>query len=164
MRTERKRKTLKHPLMSWDLAGQHYWETISLGLKIHDAKALKKISDDQGWIAINWRKELRQKYDTLVLTDASQQIHWVNEGFQSMTGYTPEYAIGKSPTFLQGKGTSSQSVLKIAQAIQFGHRFKASIVNYRKNGEEYHCHLSIIPIKNKQEKISHFLALETEIK
>lgn len=164
MRTERERKILRHPLMSWDLAGQHYWETMSLGLKIHDAKALEKISNDEDWIALNWRKELKQEYDALVLTDALQQILWVNEGFRSMTGYTPEYAIGKTPAFLQGKDTSHDSLQKITQAINDGDRFEISIINYRKNGEKYNCHLSIIPIRNNQEHISHFLALETEVK
>ena len=49
----------------------------------------------------------QEDYDALVLTDTSQNILWVNDGFKNMTGYTKKFAIGKRPSFLQGEKTST---------------------------------------------------------
>jgi len=81
-----------------------------------------------------------------------------------MTGYSVNHTLGKKPIFLQGKNTSHERRKKIWEQLQSNIRFKESIKNYRKNGEEYECLLSIIPLENKNSKVTHYLALESKIK
>jgi len=66
-----------------------------------DLEALNSISVVNNW-DVDFMKELSISYQTLVLTDLQQTILWVNDGFQSMTGYDPDYAIGKKPSISSG--------------------------------------------------------------
>lgn len=163
LRDHKPSSIVSHPLMSWDIAGGFYWDVMALGPKIHDVKKLKSLAIKFGWVDIAWRKELQTSYDALVLTDADQIIDWVNPGFKKMTGYPSAYAIGRSPAFLQGEETSRKSMLQIKKGLDSGSRFEETVTNYRKNGELYQCHLLVIPIQNKNEVTSHYLALETEV-
>ncbi len=104
------------------------------------------------------------KFEALVLTDLKQEIQWVNKGFTKMTGYPFKYAKGKKPDFLQGENTSPETLNNIRSYLKRGVHFKERIVNYRKNGEMYHCSLEIYPLKNSHDMITHLLALEKEIR
>ena len=156
-------KTKSHPLMSWDISGQSYWGHIELASKMPDVKKLDHFSQKHQWI-INWKKELLVHYEALVLTDNRQVIQWANHGFMSMTGYSVDYAIGKKAAFLQGTNTSDESRSQIRKQLNLKHRFRESIINYRKDGTEYLCQLSIIPLTNQSGKVTHFLAMESELK
>ncbi|MEM9362503.1 MAG: PAS domain-containing protein [Bacteroidota bacterium] len=102
-------------------------------------------------------------YEALVVTDANKTIIWANNGFHQMTGYSKSFAVGKRPTFLQGKKTSQQTKTEIRQLLKQQKRFSKALVNYRKNGEEYLCHIDVLPLFNKNKVVTHFLAMEKEL-
>ena len=103
-------------------------------------------------------------YESLVVTDTKRKIVWVNNGFLEMTGYGKNFAVGKNPTFLQGENTSEVVRTEVRQLLKEQRRFSASLVNYRKNGEEYHCHIEVIPLFDSSKTVTHFLAMEREQK
>jgi PAS domain S-box-containing protein len=150
-------KFLSNPLMSWDISNPDYnlIDKRSVDIKVLNSKT----------IANNWHvdfvKELSISYQTLVLTDLKQTILWVNDGFQSMTGYSPDYAIGKKPAFLQGPETSEIVKNRIRKKLLNGGRVSEVITNYRKNGNPYECHITIIPLLDSNQVITHYLALES---
>jgi hypothetical protein len=41
--------------------------------------------------------------------------------------------------------------------------FSASITNYRKNGEAYLCKVKIVPLYNKANQLTHYIAFEREV-
>ncbi len=101
-------------------------------------------------------------YDALVLTDISQNILWVNDGFKNMTGYTKKFAIGKKPSFLQGEKTSTIVKKQLRESLAFNHTYCGSIINYRRNGELYLCQITILPIYNLDEKLKYYVAIEKD--
>lgn len=101
-------------------------------------------------------------YEALVVTDAKVKIVWTNNGFHEMTGYAKSFAIGKRPSFLQGLNTSEEAKAEIRQLLGQQKRFSASIINYRKNGEEYNCRIDVLPLFDSQKQVTHFLAMERE--
>ena len=101
-------------------------------------------------------------YQALVVTDLSKNIIWTNRGFFEMTGYSKQFAMGKRPTFLQGKKTSKETKKEIRELLKKQKRFNKAIINYRKNGEEYICHIDVIPLFNEKREVTHFLAMESE--
>ena len=103
-----------------------------------------------------------EDYDALVLTDTSQNILWVNDGFKNMTGYTKKFAIGKRPSFLQGEKTSTSIKIQLRDELAFNHTYSGSIINYRKNGELYLCQITILPIYNLDEKLKYYMAIEKD--
>ena len=46
-----------------------------------------------------------------------------------MTGYSRKYAVGKKPTFLQGKNTSVESKIALSQQIPSKIAFGGRIIN-----------------------------------
>lgn len=111
----------------------------------------------------NIKKILSNPFEALVLTDVQKQILWVNNGFVKMTGFKSREAIGRTPSFLQGKGTNQDKQQLFRQKLSEDQNFTLTINNYRKNGEEYECKVDIFPLHNHNDQISHFLALEREL-
>ncbi|MEM1336501.1 MAG: PAS domain-containing protein [Bacteroidota bacterium] len=101
-------------------------------------------------------------YEALVVTDLDKTIIWANNGFHEMTGYSKHFALGKRPTFLQGKKTSQETKTEIRRLLKQQKRFSKALVNYRKNGEEYICQIDVIPLFNSNKVVTHFLAMERE--
>ncbi len=106
---------------------------------------------------------MNRDYQALVLTDAHQEILWVDKGFTEMTGYPRKYAVGKHPSFLQGANTSLVTRQKIRRLLTTGLPFKEVVVNYRKDSTEYRCEVEIIPIKDHQNQVQAYLAFEREV-
>ena len=158
-----KNKKYLSPLLCWDIYSV-YFDTLIAGSKSNgDVDQLQSIIGRQleGWIIDEIKLEA---YDALVVTDALQKIQWVSDGFSKMTGYSKSFAIGKSPHFLQGAKTTESSKNAIRKGLKNGGHFTQSVYNYRKNGAEYLCQIKLIPILGKEEGVTHYLALERELK
>ena len=78
-----------------------------------------------------------------------------------MTGYSKNFAINKTPKFLQGKGTSVQAKHSIKEKLLKDKPFKEIIVNYKKDKTTYSCEVKIIPLYN--EGTTHFIAFEKKV-
>ena len=156
-----KNKTV--PLFCWDICAISQFDNIDTSTVHMDVSALKDFQRRFGW-RIELDSVLSNPYEALLLTDRHQIIRWANKGFQKMTGYPMEGIIGESPRFLQGQQATNEARGRIKQKLQQSVEFEETIENYRKNGEKYICQLHIFPIADKHQQLSHFLALENEIK
>lgn len=101
---------------------------------------------------------------TLVITDLSRTILWTSQSILAMTGYSPAELLGQTPRILQGDKTDNQATSLIRHNLKQETSVKADLLNYRKNGEPYVCRITIDPLRNSQGELTHFLAVESEIK
>ncbi|MEY2905085.1 MAG: hypothetical protein RJA52_1101 [Bacteroidota bacterium] len=99
----------------------------------------------------------------VVFTNAEKKILWVNRIFTNMTGYSIDEALGKKPSFLQGPQTEEKQRDYIRKKLNELVPFKASITNYRKNGEKYICELNIHPVFDSSKKLNYFLSFEYDL-
>jgi PAS domain S-box-containing protein len=105
-----------------------------------------------------------QTDNVVILTDAEQNITWVNRAFTQISEYSFDEALGKNPgQFLQGINTSSKTKAYLKQQIQNGEPFNCEIINYSKSGKEYWMHMKGQPIKNAEGKVEQFFAIQTDI-
>lgn len=105
----------------------------------------------------------KQHKDGIVITNADGQIVWFNAGFESMCGYLLEEVDGKKPgSFLQGSKTNPALVAKMRAAINAGLPCSVQLVNYHKDGHEYQVHISLTPVRKKDNDIQYFAAIERE--
>lgn len=152
---DKKLVPMGHPLMCWDIASL---STITSSRYL-DLVIFQKLA-----VTHNWKIEsdllADRQFDALVVTNMYQKIKWVSQGFKKMTGYSPSYALHKSPNFLQGNNSSKSSRSEIREAIMEQKSVSTSLINYRKDGSEYNCHIEIIPLFTHQNKLAHFLAIE----
>nr|WP_237421196.1 PAS domain-containing protein [Flavobacterium sp. Sd200] len=148
------------PLLSWDITTVGF-DKHQENIKNGDLKKLSVLAIKHLW-NIDLEDFLSSDYESIVLTDIDNKICWTSKGFIDMTGYSSKYALGRNPNFLQGKNTSTKTRQIIKEHLQQAKPFKGSIINYRRNGEEYLCEVNIIPLFNYNNKLTHFIALERE--
>ncbi len=158
-----KERLLRGPLLCWDIYAMHLTEQAISFNRETELDVLKHFQKKFKW-SLNIEKIFVEKdFEALVLTDNTQHIQWVNKGFTKMTGYPANYAKGKKPNFLQGKGSSEQTKKRIRKKLDSGKQFKAQIVNYRKNGTPYNCEIEIYPLKDNDNNTTHLLAFERAV-
>ncbi len=108
---------------------------------------------------------LDQCFDGVMITEAGPgyPIVYVNSAFCEMTGYKIHDLLGKSPSMLQGKKTDQRVLDDLKKKIEIGDVFHGKTMNYRKDGTEFIMEWKIVPVRNKHEEISHYLAIQREI-
>ncbi len=150
-----------HSLMSWGIFNDHSSQLIQKANKEKEMIVLQKFQEKFDW-KTNLKSILTNEYYALVLTNSALKIQWVNKNFSRMTGYPSNYALGKSPKFLQGKNTCQETQKRIKEQLGLNLPFTEVITNYKKNEEEYNCEVTIFPINNHQHQVTHYLALENK--
>ena len=145
------------PLLSWDLYSVFFR---ALNAAQHDLFLLNQLSRDYKWnIGLDLDEEL-QNNDAILVTNANLEIVFASYGIAGMSGYQSNEVVGKSPKMFQGKETSPTKRAEINKAIATHKPFETTLVNYKKNGERYDCHIRSFPIFNKKGELTHFIALE----
>ena len=101
---------------------------------------------------------------TVIITDVSGVIIWVNDSFTKLTGYEFIEACGRQPgELLQGKETDRHETARIGAAIRAREGVSAELINYAKNGEMYWVGMKIQPLINAGGTIDGFVAIEADI-
>ncbi len=101
--------------------------------------------------------------DAIMITDADANIIKVNQAFLDITGYSANEVIGKNPRMMSS-GTQDKSFYAEMwrQLIQNGF-WSGEIIDKRKNGELYPKLAKITAVKNEQQKITHYVAVYTDL-
>jgi diguanylate cyclase (GGDEF)-like protein/PAS domain S-box-containing protein len=97
------------------------------------------------------------------INEPGPEIVYVNKAFTDLTGYTQQDVIGKNPRILQSSETNAETKKLIRQGLEQKSPVRATIKNYSKNGDEYWLDLSILPLKDSQGVVTHFVAIERDI-
>jgi len=120
----------------------------------------------------DWENETQQTllgtglmaaYESVVLTDAQRRVLYVNQSFQLMTGYGLEEVSRRGLRALQGPDTDVHELAIIDQALRDGHAYSGTILNYRRNGEPFWNHLSIVPVRDREGRIGHYVGIQRDI-
>jgi PAS domain S-box-containing protein len=108
-------------------------------------------------------KAIESTGESVVLTDTNGIITYVNPAFTEVTGYTPSEAIGQTPRLWKSQLHPPEFYIEMWRVILAGNRWSGELINCRKNGENYHSHLSISPVKIRGNQILGFVAMHTDI-
>ncbi len=102
---------------------------------------------------------VEQTADTIIITNRSGTIEYVNPAFEATTGYSRVEAIGQTPRLLRSGKQPPEFHERLWKTILAGHVFRGSPVNRRKNGELYNTDQTITPIKDAEGRITHFVSV-----
>lgn len=108
-------------------------------------------------------KAVEQNPASIVITDETGNIEYVNQMFTKITGYTFEEAKGKNPRILKSEIHSEDFYQKLWSTILSGNNWNGEIQNKNKNGELYWEHVLISPIVTKEGEITNFVAVKENI-
>jgi len=101
--------------------------------------------------------------NVVLITDREGVIEYVNPKFTVDTGYSPEEVIGKKPGILNS-GLNKPTIYEDMWAqIGNGEVWQGELQNRRKNGELYWSRILISPLRDDDNAITHFVALQEDI-
>ncbi len=100
---------------------------------------------------------------SVVITDLSGTIEYVNPKFSEITGYSLEEAVGKNPRILKTDRTPIETYVDLWDTITSGKIWHGRFVNRKKNGELYWEEAWISPISNPKGKPTHYVAVKEDI-
>lgn len=102
--------------------------------------------------------------NSVIITDASGKIEYVNPGFTRLTGYSAEEVLGKTPgSVLQGAHTSVETIERIRRNLRDRKPFYEEILNYNKAGEPHWISLAINPVFDEHGKLERFVSVQADI-
>ncbi|MBN1397683.1 MAG: PAS domain S-box protein [Bacteroidetes bacterium] len=106
---------------------------------------------------------LQSAANAIMITDKSGKIISVNEAFTKLTGYSQEEAIGQKPNILKSNNHPDSLYRNMWRSILSGEVWKGEIENRRKDGSIYLEEMTITPVYQTQNEISHFIAIKNDI-
>jgi PAS domain S-box-containing protein len=102
----------------------------------------------------------------ITITDPTREDNpmvYVNERFETLTGYDRSEALGRNCRFLQGEDTDPRTRRHLRERIDAELPVAADIVNYRKSGERLWQRLDVAPVRDDDGTVSNFVGFQTEI-
>jgi PAS domain S-box-containing protein len=102
----------------------------------------------------------------ILITDAlmaDNPIIYASPGFERITGYSAADSIGRNCRFLQGPETDPRAVARIRDAIQSGKSCTVEVLNYRKDGSSFWNELSISPVRDEANRLTHFVGVQADV-
>lgn len=95
--------------------------------------------------------------------EAGLRIIYINEAFTKMTGYTSAEMVGKTARILQGPKTDKKELYRFSEAIRNWQACEITIVNYKKNGEEFWNNISISPVADENGWYTQWIGIERDV-
>lgn len=106
---------------------------------------------------------IEQSPSTVLITDKTGTIEYVNPKFSRLTGYAQSEAVGKNPRILKSGLMQPDTYADMWKTIRAGNEWKGEFLNRKKSGELYWESASISPLKNSRREITHFIAVKEDI-
>jgi len=100
---------------------------------------------------------------SVVITDTSGVIEYVNPKFCELTGYSPEEVVGQNPRILRGSIMTPDFYGNLWQTILSGGLWHGEFLNKKKNDELFWEHATIAPIWNAHGELTNFIAIKEDI-
>ncbi len=101
--------------------------------------------------------------ETVAEDPRQQRIIFVNDAFETVTGYSRDEVLGKSPDLLDGRNTQPEELLKIYQALTNQLPVHAELIQYKKSSEEIWLELDIVPVQDSAGWHTHWVAVMRDI-
>jgi PAS domain S-box-containing protein len=106
---------------------------------------------------------VEQSPESIVITNVDAKIEYVNEAFLRNTGYTREEVIDQNPRILHSGLTSPETYAAMWAALVQGQVWKGEFHNQRKDGSEYVEFAIVTPIRQADNRITHYVAVKEDI-
>ncbi len=124
-----------------------------------DITALKQSRKSRDLLAI----AVEQAAETIIITDQTGTIVYVNPVFEKITGYTREKAIGRNPNMLKSGRHDEEFYRQMWTELTAGNVFRCRMINKRKDGTLYKEESTISPVQDKTGKITHYVGVKRDL-
>jgi diguanylate cyclase (GGDEF)-like protein/PAS domain S-box-containing protein len=111
-------------------------------------------------------RAIEASINAVMITEArgrNNPLVYVNPAFATITGYGPEQALGKDPRFLHREDASQPGLAEIRAATREERAGRAVLRNYRADGSLFWGDLHIAPVKDDEDRITHYVGVLNDI-
>ncbi len=104
-----------------------------------------------------------QSPSSIIITNIEGKIEYVNQSFTSLTGYEFDEAVGKNPNILKSGENPAQLYKELWSNITAGKEWRGEMINRKKDGTLYWEYTLISPLRDKNDKITHYIAIKEDV-
>lgn len=104
--------------------------------------------------------------DGIVICDAratDMPLIYVNPGFERLTGYGAEEVVGRNCRFLQRDDQDQDGLTRLRRSLEAGEGCSVVLRNYRADGSLFWNELSISPVHDAEQRISHYVGIQKDV-
>jgi len=146
---------------SWNCLTKSQLDGATLIRTIRSTIAMHGLQQERQSAELSLRKlsyAVEQSADAVVVTNRDGIIEYVNPSFEALTGYTQAEVCGKTPRILKSGEQGPEVYQELWKNILGGQVYRGIFLNRKKNGDLYYVEESICPVRDADNKITHFIS------
>ncbi|VAX15608.1 diguanylate cyclase/phosphodiesterase (GGDEF & EAL domains) with PAS/PAC sensor(s) [hydrothermal vent metagenome] len=109
------------------------------------------------------KRALDQTSEMVSITNNKGVIEYANRAMEKVTGYSSEELIGRTPRVFKSGEHGNEFYRNMWDTIKAGDTWSDCIINKNKSGELADEEMTISPIKDHKDDITHFVAIKRDI-
>lgn len=121
--------------------------------------ARRKLERSEGRLAM----AVEQSPATIIITDTSAKIQYVNKKFTDVTGWTLDEVKGETPAFLQSGDTPYETYRGIRAGLEEGKTWHGVFRNRKKDGTSYWAETTLLPLISPEGDVQNFIGISEDI-
>jgi len=106
---------------------------------------------------------VEQAGESIMITDTSGTILYVNPAFEKVTGYSRDEAIGNNPRILRSGTHDRDHYQRMWNTLASGGVWSGSFLNYRKDGTLFEESAVISPVRDGEGRIVRYVAVKRDM-
>jgi len=110
-----------------------------------------------------FRSAVEHAGHAVLICDTDGTIEYVNDAFESTTGYTAAEVSGQTPSILQSGEHDQKFYQDLWETILSDEVWQGEVINERKDGEQYVVDQTIAPITDEEGSLTGFVACNRDI-
>ena len=126
---------------------------------VEDITARKQAELAQARLAL----AVEQSAESVMITDPSGALVYVNPTFEKITGYTAAEVLGQNPRILKSGKYDAEFYRQMWAKLTTGRPWQGHLINKRKNGSLYEEEASITPLHNAAGQIVNYVAVKRDV-
>lgn len=109
------------------------------------------------------RRAVEQSPATIMITDTSGHIEYVNRRFEELTGYAQSEVLGSTPRFLQSGDTGADQYAALRGTLAQGEEWRGVFRNRKKDGGSYWAETTILPLTDDEGVIRNYIGIGEDV-
>jgi len=124
-----------------------------------DVSAFKRTIEEQSRLVT----AVEHAAESIIVTDPTGKIEYVNPAFEKITGYARAEVIGGDIGLLDSGQKSKTFFSSIIDTLQRGEIWQGRLVNKRSDHSLYETEATVSPIKNKAGEITNYVSVQRDV-
>ncbi|GAA0789174.1 hypothetical protein GCM10009109_14610 [Marinobacterium sediminicola] len=159
-------------LLNYDRDGHPYWVDLHITpLRDHSGTVTHFVSTQSDVTErkrtetelLMFRTAIDQSPSSVIITDRSGRITYVNRGFEHNSGYSSAEVMGRNPGFRAWKPKTAEEKRQFWDCLYGGQAWRGEFINRHQRGHRMVKRAVVSPVENPEGAITHFLSVEQDI-